>query len=191
MPVNTPAHLIFGGASFGRRDRPSATWAALAGAAAPDLSLYMMTAVSIWGLGVPAQTVFREYYYSDAWQSVFAIDNSFILWGILFVVAMARHWTLVVAFSGAALLHVALDFPLHNHDARRHFWPVSDWVFRSPFSYWDRSRHAGIIGPIEIGMSMLLAAWCLVRFPQWRIRAVVCALAVAELSATGLWRFLF
>ncbi len=150
-----------------------------------------MTAVSIWGLGVPARTVFREYYYSDAWQTVFAIDNSFILWGLLLAVAATRGWPLLVAFAGAGLLHLALDFPLHNHDARRHFWPLSDWVFESPVSYWDTSRHADIFGPIEIGLSIALAAWCMIRFPQWAIRGAIAALAVAELAASGLWRLLF
>ena len=34
-------------------------------AAAPDLSLYLMTGVSIWGLGIPPRTVFRDYSFQD------------------------------------------------------------------------------------------------------------------------------
>ena len=108
--MNTPAHLIFGTAVFGKRAPAGTYWAALAGAFAPDFSLYAMVAVSIWGMGIPAETVFREYYYSDAWQAVFSVDNSFILWGVLFALALRHKLPLLTAFSGAALLHLALDF---------------------------------------------------------------------------------
>lgn len=189
--MNTPAHLIFGAAAFSRPDRKGSLTAALLGAFAPDLSLYLMVAVSILGLGIPAETVFREYYYSDAWQAVFAIDNSFILWGLLLGLALWRRWPLMVVFSGAALLHLGLDFPLHTHDARQHFWPVSDWVFESPYSYWDRRAHAGIIGPIEGALSILFAGVLLWRFKAWAVRALILILLAAELFSSGIWRFVF
>ena len=189
--MNTPAHLIFGAAAFGRANDSRATAAALAGGFAPDLSLYAMSAVSIWALGVSPHTVFREYYYSDAWQTVFAVDNSVLLWALLLAVALWRQWQLIVAFAGAGLLHLAFDLPLHNHDARRHFWPLSDWVFVSPVSYWDDAYHAGIVGPIEVGATMVLAVFCLWRFRQTWVRGTVLVLAAAEASASGVWRLVF
>ena len=132
--MNTPAHLILGAAAFGRPEARSVTWLALAGAMAPDLSLYLMAGVSIFLMDISAQRVFDVLYYSDAWQQVFAIDNSFILWGIALGVAIWKKSAGGIAFSAAALLHIALDFPLHNHDARMHFWPISDWKFISPIS---------------------------------------------------------
>jgi len=35
------------------------------------------------------------------------------------------------------LLHCMLNFPSHNDDAHRHFYPFGDWRFESPVSYWD------------------------------------------------------
>lgn len=189
--MNTPAHLIFGAAAFSKKDRKGSLSAALLGALAPDVSLYAMVGVSIFILGVPAQTVFREYYYSDAWQSVFAVDNSFILWGALLGVALWRSWRLVAIFAASALLHLALDFPLHTHDARQHFWPLSDWAYNSPFSYWDSRAHAGIVGPIEGGLSILFSAILFRRFADWRIRALVLVLLLAEIFSSGIWRFVF
>ena len=189
--MNTPAHLIFGTAVFAKDHPRSTYWAALAGAFAPDASLYVMTIVSIWVMGVPAQVVFGEYYYSDAWQSVFAVDNSFILWGALVGFAMWRKLPALLAFLGAGLLHLAFDFPLHTHDARMHFWPVTDWVFVSPFSYWDNAAHAGTIGPIAlfgaVGCGVLL--WR--RFESLKIRLITLALIAAELASSGIWRFVF
>lgn len=189
--MNTPAHLIFGAGAFARPDRKGSLAAALAGSLAPDVSLYVMVSVTIWGLGIPAQTVFREYYYSDAWQSVFAVDNSFVLWGLLLAVAAWRRWTLIVVFSGAALLHLAFDFPLHTHDARQHFWPLTDWVFISPFSYWDNAAHAGVIGLGTLGMTLFLTVLLIQRFQALGIRVLFVALAAAEAMSSGFWRVFF
>lgn len=189
--MNTPAHLIVGTALFSSEDKRGTYQAALAGAFAPDLSLYVMVAVSIWGMGVPAQTVFGEYYYSDAWQSVFAVDNSFILWGILAAIAFWRGWTRVLAFGAAGLMHLSLDFPLHTHDARQHFWPVTDWVFVSPYSYWDHAAHAGVIGPMGLGLSVVLAVLLFRNFQSIRVRAATGLFLALELMSSGVWRFVF
>jgi hypothetical protein len=188
--LNTPAHLVLGAAAFGRPGCPRVTWAALAGSAAPDLSLYLMTAVSIWGLGASPTTVFREYYYSDAWQAVFAVDNSFVFWGAGLALSVAWDRRVATAFAGAACLHLALDLPLHNHDARMHFWPLTDWVFVSPVSYWDGAYHAEKVAPVETGATLMLAIWCVVRLPQPGIRAAIVVLTLAQLATGGLWRFL-
>ena len=156
--MNTPAHLIFGTAAFGKPGNARVTCAAVLGALSPDLSLYLMVAWARWVQDVPARTVFREYYYSDEWQAVFAVDNSFVLWGVAFGLAMFVRNRIAIAFCGAALLHLAFDFPLHNHDARQHFWPLTDWVFISPLSYWD-SRHFGHwIEPVEVAVALAIGA---------------------------------
>ena len=189
--MNTPAHLLVGTAVFGKPDQPRVTVAAFLGALAPDLSLYIMVAVSIWGLGIPAQIVFGELYYSDEWQSVFAIDNSFILWGLGLALAIWAKRPAFIAFAGAGLLHIALDFPLHTHDARQHFWPLTDWVFESPVSYWDNSAHANIVGPFAVMISFGCAAWIWTRFKSALVRALASVLALMELLSSGIWRFVF
>ncbi|RVT85516.1 cobalamin biosynthesis protein CobQ [Rhodobacteraceae bacterium CCMM004] len=189
--MNTPAHLIMGAAAFGRPDDRRVTWAALAGGFAPDLSLYLMVAVSTTMMGIPAERVFRVLYYSDAWQSVFAVDNSFVLWGIGLAVALwtRRRWA--VALTGAALLHLAFDFPLHTHDARMHFWPLSEWKFISPISYWDGSRGGDWVGMAETGMVAVLTVWLLWRFRDPGLRAVFALLALAQLAPMLIWRLVF
>lgn len=189
--MNTPAHLLLGTALFAHKDRKGTYFAAFAGAFAPDLSLYLMVAVSIWVLGVPARTVFNEYYYSDAWQSVFAVDNSFILWGLLLVLAFWRTWPRVIAFAAAGIVHLALDFPLHTHDARPHFWPATDWVFYGPISYWDNRAHAGIVGPLEVMLSIVMAMLVFRKFNDWRIRGATLGILMSELFVSNVWRFIF
>ena len=79
--MNTPAHLIFGLAVFGRPNVSRVTAAALAAALIPDASLYVMAGWSLFVMGIDARIVFGELYFSDLWQAVFRVDNSFILWG--------------------------------------------------------------------------------------------------------------
>ncbi|WP_366140934.1 hypothetical protein [uncultured Ruegeria sp.] len=88
--MNTPAHLLIGAAAFARPANGRILWAALLGSLLPDLSLYVLAGVSLFVLGIPEQVVFGQLYYSSAWQTVFAIDNSFILWGLALTIGIWR-----------------------------------------------------------------------------------------------------
>ena len=173
--MNTPAHIIFAAAAFARPYERKRTLAALAGALAPDLSLYVMAGIAIYILGISPYVVFDELYFSDAWQQVFAVDNSFFVWGFAFGVAWWLGARNAMVFAASGLMHLAFDFPLHHDDGRPHFWPFSDWVFQSPVSYWDRAHHAGIVGPIELGLSLLFCLVLFRRFNSLRSRAIICA----------------
>ena len=189
--MNTPAHLIFGLSAFGDANFPRRNLAAVIGALAPDLSLFIMVAWCILVQNIPPQVVFDTYYYSDSWQFVFAIDNSFILWGALFGLACWRRWPVMIAFAGAGLLHLAFDFPLHNKDARQHFWPISDWVFHSPLSYWNSQHFGRIIGLAELLVCAGLIILLLGRFRRLPARTAIAGLALLEIMSSGLFYWLF
>jgi membrane-bound metal-dependent hydrolase YbcI (DUF457 family) len=179
--MNTPAHLIFGAVVFGRPGVRHATKAAVLGSLLPDLSLYLLAGVSIHVLGIPPARVFAELYFSPAWQAVFAIDNSFPLWGLLMAVALWQKWAVVRAFAGGGLLHLGFDFLLHNEDARRQFWPLSDWVFRSPFSYYDPARHGEVIGALEILLCLMFSVILWRRYPAVAARVLIALAILLEL----------
>jgi membrane-bound metal-dependent hydrolase YbcI (DUF457 family) len=160
--MNTPSHLLIGAAVFARRERPWVTAAAMLGGVIPDIPLICMVAWSLWVAQIPAETVFGTLYFTDAWQRVFAIDHSFFVWGAAFALGQWRGWPMLRAFAGAGLLHAGVDFLVHHDDARRQFWPVSEWVFHSPVSYWDRAHYGGMIAPLE-GVLDLICAWTLWR----------------------------
>jgi hypothetical protein len=189
--MNTPAHLIIGMAAFARPDAPRVTVAALAGGLIPDLSLYLMAGWHLWMLETPPRVVFGQLYFSEGWQNVFRVDNSFILWGIALAFAMMARSPVFIALTGAALLHLALDFPLHHDDGRAHFWPVTDWVFASPVSYWDRSHYGGIVGPLEIGLCLILTVILWRRFRGWPMRALIMALMAIEGLPGLMFAFMF
>ena len=188
--MNTPAHLILGAAAFADPADRRRTWGAILGAFAPDLSLYVMAGVAIWILGISPQQVFGTLYYSTAWQGVFAVDNSFVLWGIGLALALWAGSGWAVAFTGAALLHLATDLPLHGHDARMHFWPVTDWKFHSPLSYWEGAS-GRIWSWVEMTVTTGLAIMLIFRPYSLSWRLLFAALALAELAPALFWSLMF
>lgn len=178
--MNTPAHLIFGLTAFGRADSRAVTAAALAGALIPDASLYLMAGWHMNVLGTSPQVVFNQLYFSDTWQAVFRVDNSFILWGIAFGLAWGAGSRWAMALTGAALLHIALDFPLHHDDGRAHFWPISTWIFQSPVSYWDPAHHGRIVGALEIVAALIACIFLWRRYLGAWMRAFIVVLALVQ-----------
>lgn len=189
--MNTPAHLIIGMAVCARPASSRLLVAAAIGAALPDLSLYVLAGMSLFVLGIEPERVFNELYFSAEWQTVFAIDNSFLVWVALFAICAWRQWRFGQVLCLAALLHIALDFPLHHDDGRPHFWPLSDWVFESPLSYWDRDHGARFLAPIEA----CLASVCLVlvwrRHPPLWTKGLMVMLIAMEFWIVGQWLFFF
>lgn len=189
--MNTPAHLLLGAAALAKGGSRHLIWAAMVGALLPDLSLYLMAGTAIFVLNIPPQIVFDQLYFSDLWQTVFAIDNSFIVWGILFALAMWHRLDWAVVLTGAALLHLALDFPLHHDDGRPHFWPLTSWIYESPFSYWDRGHGAGWIAPIGAALATISAVFLWRRKPGWLLSLVIVGLLASELMVARVWMFVF
>jgi hypothetical protein len=189
--MNTPAHLIFGLTAFGKAHRPAVTTAAFAGALIPDLSLYLMAGAHLLFLGTDPQVVFGELYFSETWQSIFRIDNSMVLWGIALVLGLMWRSPVIIALCGAALLHLVFDFALHHDDGRAHFWPISNWIFASPVSYWDPQHYGGIVGPIETLAVLICCVVLWLRNTGRIMRALVVVLGAAQLVPAILFGIMF
>lgn len=184
--MNTPTHMLVGAALLARRDRPRATLAAFAGGLAPDLSLFAMVA---WGsavAGLSSHAALEALYASEAWQRVFAVDHSLVLWGALALGAWLAGAPAPRAFAGSGLAHAATDVLLHHDDARRQLWPLSDAVFRSPVSYWDPRHFGDLVAPLEAGLVVLLAVALLRRLARWWERALALGLAAILLVPIAL-----
>jgi len=185
--MNTPAHLLIGAALFSKRDNTKLLTGALLGGFIPDVSLYLMAGISIFLLNISPRIVFGEMYFSNSWQLVFSIDNSFVLWGLLFAVSLKTRSAFFIALTGSALLHLVTDFALHHDDARAHFWPLSQWKFESPLSYWDSSHHSFYVIPVE-GIVTAIATFYLVSGKlHHAIKAGLILLFIAELYTLSSW----
>ncbi|MES2913513.1 MAG: cobalamin biosynthesis protein CobQ [Pseudomonadota bacterium] len=175
--MNTPTHMLVGAAVFARPLPPLLLLGALAGGLVPDLPMFVMILWSTRVLGMTDAQVFGELYFSDSWQAIFSIDHGFFVWGGVLALAVWRGNALLRAFAGSGLLHAAADFLTHNDDARRQFWPVSDWVFQSPVSYWDRRFYGTEFAMFEFGLVLVLTAWLCWRLTHLWERALVVAVA--------------
>ena len=189
--MNTPAHLIFGAAAFARPGATGVTLAALFGALAPDLSLYAMAGWHLFILETPPSVVFDELYFSDDWMRVFRVDNSAILWGLGLAFALWFRSAWAIALTGAALLHIALDFPFHHDDGRPHFWPLTMWIFESPLSYWDNRHYGRIVGALELAACLAACVILWRRFQHWAARGVIGLAVTSQVAPVVFWAFIF
>jgi membrane-bound metal-dependent hydrolase YbcI (DUF457 family) len=188
--MNTPAHILIGAALFGRGPGRAVVAAAAIGAVLPDLSLYLLAGWALHVQQIPPSIVFDELYFSPAWQKVFAVDNSLVLWGGALMLGLALRKPVLMAFAGSGVLHLLLDLLLHAGDGRPHFWPFSDWVFDSPVSYWDSHHHASIVVPLS-AMICVLAFSVLWRRSGWIGRGGGVALLGAEIWVAYQWLMFF
>lgn len=175
--MNTPSHMLIGAALFARPLVPATLFAALVGGLAPDLPMFAMVLWATRVVGVPEHEVFGTLFFSETWQSVFAVDHSILVWGGLLGLAIWRRSVILRAFAGAGLLHALADFLTHNDDARRQFWPVSNWVFRSPVSYWDARFYGTQFAMFEVALVMMVTAALCWRLSRWHERLLVLAVA--------------
>ncbi len=135
--MNTPAHVIANLVLQTAEDRREWTVPVVWGALIPDLPMLFFFLWERLVLGTPDAVVWGERYFAAHWQDFFDVFNSIPL--ALLGLAAAWRWGTPAgcALFVSMLLHHALDLPLHNDDAHRHFWPLSDYRFASPVSYWD------------------------------------------------------
>ena len=179
--MNTHAHLVLGAALFAKPNAPKVNTAAILGSLAPDISLYFMVFYSMLIMGIEPTVVFGELYYSTVWQTIFAIDNSFFLWGFLLIIGFVTKIYWVKVFAAVGITHLIFDFPLHHDDGRAHFQPLSDWVFNSPISYWDPQNYGVIVGFFEVILVIGLCAILFRRFTQLWVKIGTAIIAVLEL----------
>lgn len=176
----TPAHVLLAAAVFARPGDPRRNAAAVAGGLIPDLPVMAMVGWERLVAGRDYDEIFRQVYRAEPWATVFAIDHSIPVWLAVLAAGLAlrRPWLAVLA--GAALLHVAFDLPLHHNDGRPHFWPLSDFIYESPISYWDPARFGREVGVAEALLCLGLAVVLWRRFRGGLARAAIALGLVVE-----------
>jgi hypothetical protein len=189
--MNTPAHMLINAALFGRPSDSRVTIAAAVGGLAPDLPAIVMV---MWALRVSGDTpdhVFGTLYFSDSWQAIMAPTHAFPLWGAAVILALWLRAPMAQAFFASGLFHSICDFFLHHDDPHRHFWPLSDWRFASPVSYWDPAHYGDVFQFVELGLVALAIVHLLVRHPSTMVRIAVGVSATAIAVQTVTFMLMF
>lgn len=53
------------------------------------------------------------------------------------------------------IFHVITDMATHVSDAQPVLWPLSDWVFPTPVSYWESAYYGGEFGIVNLVLAPL------------------------------------
>ena len=180
--MNSPTHTLLALALLSKRGDKKRNWAVVLGSIIPDAAIYLWAPYQRFVNGVSGETLWRELYFAQPMQNLIAYFNSIPIYGLLAVTgyaARAKTWgKLTLVFALAALIHMATDLPVHNHDAYRHFWPLSDWRFISPFSYYEREHHAGWVSLIEALLALISIIVLWRRFPKLWVKILLGVLTV-------------
>ena len=178
--MNTPAHVIFSLSLLGRTRAARFALPITAGALLPDV-LMVLFYIYEKMLGVPEHIIWHQHYFLPHWQTVFDLPNSFPLIAIGAIIAWRIRSAAWICLFASMSVHCILDLLVHHDDGHRHFFPLSDFRFQSPVSYWDPAHYGGIVSVLEVLLvgAGVIYLWlaeqqkAAVVFPLTRLRQVV------------------
>ena len=180
--MNTPAHAVINLLCLGQQSRAKPWTPILIGAILPDAPMFVFYFVEKVIRGLPEQIIWTQSYHQLHWQNFIDLFNALPLIGLALLSAVWVRSRFSLFLFASMILHVLADLPLHHDDAHRHFFPVSDWRFISPISYWDPSHYGGIVAPLEI-LAVLVSCGLLWRTsPSWPSRFTLGTLGLCYLG---------
>lgn len=198
--MNTQTHLLVAAALLAKPDAPKRNIALIIGALLPDIAIFILFG---WAMatGVSQGELWGRIYFSQPMLTFTAIGNSAPLYGAIALSAWAYvRWRageplpvlpILTVLSLAALSHLALDFPVHVDDAHPHFWPITEWRFRSPVSYWNSNFHARWVTVVELLVALGLLAILWRRFTARWVRAILSLAGTAYIAVPAFWYLQF
>lgn len=166
--MTTHSHAILNIALLSKRDKPFLHRYAFIGAVLPDLPLFIFFIIESIIRKTPEDELWGTRYFTEAWQNFFDVFNAvpliLMLLGIGYYLLNSEKLTV---FAWSLLIHCAFDFLTHHDDGHRHFYPLSDFIFESPISYWDPNHYSRIVAPIE---RVILLVASIYLFPRLKTR---------------------
>lgn len=160
--------------------------AAIAGAVVPDAAMFLFYAVEKGVFERSEKAIWSTQYFLPAWQDFFDLFNSIPLAVIGVAVAWAWRRPGLLVFFASILLHIACDLPLHHDDGHRHFWPIFQWKFASPVSYWDPRHFGNYAAVFEFAVFLGSYVIAVRKHKQWGTRISLTVLAILHTVFMGL-----
>jgi hypothetical protein len=165
--MNTPAHAVINLLILSRGCGHRHSAAIVGGALIPDIAIILFYAWHL-ALGTAEAEIWSLEYYRPLWQGWIDSFNSIPLIALAILICWRVRQYLMLLFFTSMLLHVFADLPLHHDDAHRHFFPLSDWRFASPVSYWDPAFHGERASLVEFVVVMAASLFMYQKQPHLR-----------------------
>ena len=183
--MNTPSHAIINVALLSQIS-PLAGAIAF-GAILPDLPIFGFYVWAKWFARLPEQKIWSQAYSYPVVQDIVAFFHSIPLAVLGWSIAFWLKWDLGQVVFLSCVLHSLGDLPVHNSDAHRHFFPLTDYRFISPVSYWDPKHYGAIAAAVELALVWGATIWVFPRTEFLLVRVIL--VAVNVLYGWGYYRF--
>ena len=166
------AHAFWAWYPFRRR-----SWVGwfVVGAVVPDLPYLLVFAAAVLRAG-PGMLADLGLWHSLWRNPLICALHSFVPWGVVLlgaVVLLRARNPAPAPIMGSSLafilgwgFHVILDMFTHRSDGYPIFWPLSDYRFPTPISYWEPSYHGVAFSLACDGLIALLLLRLVVQ--RWR-----------------------
>lgn len=165
--MNTPAHVIINLALLGKRAKWAYSGVIMIGGILPDIPLLI-------AYGIQASIIGSSLSRLEApllWIS--EVLHAFPILLLAMLLAWCLHRPSFLWLCLSMFLHALFDFPIHNEFAHRHFYPLSDFQFLSPFSYWDPQYFGHYFAITEMLIVLIASLFCVRHITTTNFRIII------------------
>ena len=177
--MNTPAHIVVNLTILATEEKADTIAPVVAGSLLPDLPMMVFYAYAKILRSIPDQVIWSQTYHAKGWQTFFDLFNSLPIIAIGYITARLTGTKRLTLLFASMALHCLGDLLLHHDDAHRHLFPLSNWRFKSPVSYWDPQYFGNIAGPLEAAAVVAGCLFLMKRYTSVKGRLLVASVAAA------------
>jgi len=150
------------------------------GSVLPDLPLGVLIVLAVMNspnMDTAMVYMDQRYFESALWIALHNIPHSFVVMGVLSLLVYAfrqKRWgRWLLWYAAGASLHIALDILTHVMDGPLFLYPLSNFRFQSPVSYWDANYYGSVFTVFEYSVDAVLLVVLGVRlFKAQRLRHI-------------------
>ncbi len=156
---------------------------------APDIWLYLCVFFYsiywhyyLWNdMSLVFNTMFEQFYFTNTiWIFAYNFLHSLFLLIIFLFISWwiknyynQRIWIICIWFIVWCLLHSLIDISMHHNDGPRIFYPLSQYTFHSPISYWDPRYYWNIVWKIELLWDLFLLLYLIYSPIKHKIKWII------------------
>ena len=151
--MNTLWHIFWTYVLFRKRKY---YWKTLIFAFIPDMTTLAIFAISLMVNGADwssFHTMFTQYY--KGLLIIPSFFHSLVVVTLVAIIIWLTRWKSAWPFIYGWTFHVILDAATHANDSLPIFWPLSSYVFKSAFSYWEIGRFAAEVNILNMVLASI------------------------------------